>query len=324
MIAALVLPPSADTRAARQSLRCVLGGGPGREHPRQPCPSSRRGGPARLAPLGPASILRTHGPSSVAESRHVLVRPEASRRPMVEPSRCDRVIVASVSVIMVFFLSCSSLSTLLQSRPNACCSDSTHSSSKDDSLFSGSETEEADVNSSSSEEVPPVGMRPHRRPACRASPYGVDRSTRRSSRKPLAETTDSRPQEAAASSSDLASQARLVICDSCNHRCVQRQDPASFVWFRDLAGKDQGALLGARNCQVCGGDLAALPVRTRGYMCHVCNRNFRSSDRLIAHAAKHNGRKAFSCADCGKSFSRQPRLVVHQQRFGHSQGDESF
>eukprot|EP00042_Codosiga_hollandica_P038938 m.322354 g.322354 ORF g.322354 m.322354 type:complete len:307 (-) comp55515_c0_seq10:335-1255(-) len=241
MIAALVLPPSADTRAARQSLRCVLGGGPGREHPRQPCPSSRRGGPARLAPLGPASILRTHGPSSVAESRHVLVRPEASRRPMVEPSRCDRVIVASVSVIMVFFLSCSSLSTLLQSRPNACCSDSTHSSSKDDSLFSGSETEEADVNSSSSEEVPPVGMRPHRRPACRASPYGVDRSTRRSSRKRLAETTDSRPQEAAASSSDLASQARLVICDSCNHRCVQRQDPASFVWFRDLAGKDQGA-----------------------------------------------------------------------------------
>eukprot|EP00042_Codosiga_hollandica_P055979 m.795670 g.795670 ORF g.795670 m.795670 type:complete len:362 (-) comp59245_c0_seq4:378-1463(-) len=115
---------------------------------------------------------------------------------------------------------------------------------------------------------------------------------------------------------------RLVICDTCNHRFVQRQDPASFVWFRDLlkeGASDTKAQPGAL-CQVCSGKLDAfVPNRTRGYTCHQCQQLFRSSDRLLAHSARHNnGLKAFCCTACGKTFSRQARLFAHQHRFGHS------
>eukprot|EP00042_Codosiga_hollandica_P044320 m.435024 g.435024 ORF g.435024 m.435024 type:complete len:387 (+) comp56760_c0_seq34:179-1339(+) len=116
-----------------------------------------------------------------------------------------------------------------------------------------------------------------------------------------------------------AGRSRLVMCDTCHHRCVHRQDPESFVWFRVLLLETAGGSLPADSkCQVCGGQLdAPIPKSLSGYTCYVCARDFRSSDRLIAHASKHNGRKAFTCAECGKGFSRQPRLLEHQRRYGH-------
>eukprot|EP00042_Codosiga_hollandica_P055977 m.796013 g.796013 ORF g.796013 m.796013 type:complete len:333 (-) comp59245_c0_seq31:1879-2877(-) len=112
---------------------------------------------------------------------------------------------------------------------------------------------------------------------------------------------------------------RLVICDSCNQRNVQRQDPSSFAWHRELQFDGTESLAEGTLCQVCGGGLdAQLMPRVRGYMCHICQHSYRSSDRLVAHAAKHNnGLKAFCCGDCGRTFSRQSRLFEHQDRYRH-------
>eukprot|EP00042_Codosiga_hollandica_P039509 m.331993 g.331993 ORF g.331993 m.331993 type:complete len:312 (-) comp55630_c0_seq4:240-1175(-) len=117
----------------------------------------------------------------------------------------------------------------------------------------------------------------------------------------------------------------VIICDTCDRHSISRHQPELFMSYRGLpAGSRRDP---TSPCDVCGGALnQPVPRILHGFECHRCNRRFARADRLIAHASRHSGVKAFPCDMCAKSFSRYARLVTHHGRFHsrHSPDDPQF
>ena len=54
-------------------------------------------------------------------------------------------------------------------------------------------------------------------------------------------------------------------------------------------------------------------VKTRRYVCSICERHFSSNQNLIEHRNLHSGKKPFTCQLCKQRFRQASQLSLHKR-----------
>ena len=99
---------------------------------------------------------------------------------------------------------------------------------------------------------------------------------------------------------------------ACCHRCAVCMCGQGCPHQHGLHAAGEGVL-----CAICSGLLnaALLTATPRGFTCHLCDRVYGHSDKLVAHSYEHTGVKPFVCSECPRTFTRQARLREHMRSF---------
>lgn len=107
----------------------------------------------------------------------------------------------------------------------------------------------------------------------------------------------------------------IIYCDVCSESNHFHVASSRLKWFRDLDPTEEQP----ERCDICGGDFSRTPEGAGATLstklkCILCEKGYDRSERLLAHAYTHTGKKPFSCKKCFQSFTRNTTLRIHKRK----------